>query len=319
MGKKHLLVIMALAFAPAAFGLTFNIEPGSDIVGEVQHYTVQKGDTMHSIARKFDMGYDEMVEANPAVKPGKLKPGTDLLIPSEFILPNVPHEGIVLNVAEMRVYYFPANSNTVITHPVGLGQQGWRTPIGETTIVAKRANPTWTPPPSIRREAAARGRTLPAVVGAGPNNPLGLYAMNLGWQNYLMHGTNSPNSVGTRASHGCIRMYAEDIDNLFHHVSVGDKVRVIHEPFKVGLKDGTMYLEAHKPFVETYYNAGVPSDTMLEQAIFAEMPDHNADPMVDWGTAHKLIDETYGYPLPINKVVVPEDQTPASVMVHGQL
>lgn len=297
---KQLLLVIALCFAPMAFGLEYTIDSDSDLVGEIQYYTVQKGDTMASIARKFDMGYLEMVEANPNVNPNKLAVGTELLIPTYFILPNVPHEGLVLNVAELRVYYFPPDSDTVITHPVGLGQSGWRTPVGETTIVRKRANPTWTPPPSIHREAAAKGRRLPAVVPAGPNNPLGLYAMNLGWQNYLMHGTNNPSSVGQRSSHGCIRMYAEDIENLFNNVALGTKVTVIHEPFKIGMKDGELYLEAHEPFVEQYYNSeGLAEDVILEEAIYAEMPQLHADPIIDWGTARRLIDDTYGYPVPI--------------------
>lgn len=311
MGIKYFsfaVIVLALCTPNAILAATYKLDRNSDIVGEIQYYTVQKGDTISSIARKFDMGYIEMVEANPEINPNKLTPGTQLLIPSEFILPNAPRQGVVLNVAELRVYYFPADQDIVVTHPVGLGQEGWRTPVGETSIVRKRANPTWTPPPSIHAEARARGRSLPAVVPAGPNNPLGLYAMNLGWQNYLMHGTNNSSSVGKRSSHGCIRMYAEDIENLFNAVEVGTPVTVVHEPFKIGVKNGQLYLEAHEPFPDKYYNFHeVPEDATLEEVIYEEVTPEKADPSVDWGIAKKLINDTYGYPVPITSVIITED------------
>lgn len=308
--KQYLLLVVALVCTPCVYSLTFTLDPNSDIVGEVQYYTVQKGDTMHSIARKFDMGLKEMQEANPKANASNPAVGTQLLVPSMFILPNAPREGIVLNVAELRLYYYPADQNVVITHPVGIGREGWRTPVGETTIIRKRANPTWTPPPSIRRYSAAKGINLPAVVPAGPNNPLGQYAMNLGWNNYLMHGTNAPTSIGVRSSSGCIRMYPEDIEQMFKLVSIGTKVKIVHEPFKIGVKNGQVYLEAHTPFIEQYYNEdGLPEDMILEQAIYADVPAQHADSNVDWGLARKLINDTYGYPVPIHNQY--EDQ-PAS-------
>ncbi len=300
--KQYIVLVLALLFVPVvAQAGVYVISPDSDMVGEVQKYTVQKGDDFASIARKFDLGWLELQKSNPKVNPDKLAVGTVLIIPTEFILPNVPREGIVLNLAELRVYYYEPNSDVVVTHPVGLGQQGWKTPIGETTIVRKRENPSWTPPPSIRAEAAARGRTLPSVVPGGPNNPLGLYAMNLGWHGYLMHGTNAPSSIGQRKSHGCIRMYAEDIEDLFKRVPVGTKVMFIHEPFKVGVKGSELYLEAHEPFPEQYYNAKNHSEERMLQEAVLDNP-YPAEDTVNWSVAAELIDYTYGYPVLITNI-----------------
>lgn len=303
MHKKLVLVIIALTFFSSSYALTYTITEGSDIVGANQEYVAQKDDTFASIARRFDLGIIELKEANPSININKkLTIGTKFLIPTEFILPNgVPREGIVLNLAELRIYYFVPNSNAVMTFPVGIGQSGWRTPIGATTIVKKRLNPSWTPPDSIRAEAAARGRTLPTVVPAGPNNPLGKYALNLGWTNYRMHGTNAPSSIGLRSSHGCIRMYAEDIEALFNQVEVGTKVMIVHEPFKVGIKDGELYLEAHEPFPERYYNPQEAShDQLLSSAVDSTQYSDEED--INWSEAKKLIKESYGYPVKITNV-----------------
>lgn len=300
MVRQCLLLITAFLYVGIAQALTYEVTPGSDLVGEVQYHIVEKGDTFADIARKFDVGYIELHEANPNVDPKKpLANGTQLLIPTEFILPaGVPHEGIVLNLAELRLYYFVPNSATVVTFPVGLGQMGWKTPVGQTEIVKKRENPVWIPPDSIRAEAAAKGRTLPAAVPAGPNNPLGKYALNLGWTNYRMHGTIAPSSIGTRASHGCIRMFPEDIESLFNQVDVGTKVNIIHEPFKIGMKDGELYLEAHQSFPETYYTQGDSEGETLDDA-WVEANYSATEPSVNWSEIKKLIKETYGYPVKI--------------------
>lgn len=299
---RHLLIIAALFCLSPAYALTYTIEKDSDLVGELQSYTVQKGDTFAAIARKFDLGILELQEANPKVdRHKKLVAGTELIIPTYFILPSAPREGIVLNVAELRVYYYSPDGRTVYTYPVGIGQMGWKTPIGKTTIVLKRENPVWIPPDSIRAEAARKGRSLPAYVPAGPNNPLGKYALNYGWTNYRMHGTNAPDSVGLRSSHGCIRMLPKDIEELFHMVSVGTKVNVIHEPFKVGVKDGELYLEAHQPFPEEYYHKNEAEDEVLSEVVSVGITDQDYDPdnVINWSAARKLIKDTYGYPVMI--------------------
>lgn len=298
---RYLLFVITLLCAPQIYALSYKIQSGSDIVGAVQSYTVQKKDKFTDIARKFDLGILELQEANPKVNPNKLVVGSTMVIPTEFVLPSAPREGIVLNVAELRVYYYPQDGNTVYTFPVGIGQMGWKTPTGQTTIVQKRENPVWIPPDSIRAEAEAKGRTLPYAYPAGPNNPLGKYALNLGWTNYRMHGTNAPSSVGLRSSHGCIRMLPEDIESLFNMVEVGTKVTIMHEPFKIGVKDGQLYLEAHKPFPEEYYNSPeITDEEEVADAVF-ENP-YSSESTVDWSEALKLIKDTYGYPVKITDI-----------------
>jgi len=168
-------------------------------------------DTIPDIARRFNLGFDEVARANPGVDPWLPGEGTRIILPTQFVLPDAPPEGIVINVAALRFFYFPKpdkdGQRVVITYPIGIGKVGWATPIGKTKVVSKRKDPYWTPPASVRKEHAAEGDPLPARVPPGPDNPLGNRAMNLGWPSYLIHGTNKPAGVGLRASHGCIRMY----------------------------------------------------------------------------------------------------------------
>ena len=295
-------------FISPVHAATYEISKGSDIVGRIQTVVVKKGDTLHSIAREHDLGYLEMVEANPKINPNKkLIVGTELVLPTEYILPQAERNGIVINLAELRVYYFSPDGETVTTHPVGIGRQGWRTPIGETKIIRKREHPTWTPPDSIRAAEEDRGVDLPDVIPAGPHNPLGEYAMNLGWNGYLMHGTNVPDSIGTRSSHGCMRMYPEDIKNLFGLVDVGTKVQVIYEPFKIGVKNGELYLEAHELFPDDYYNPNnEDSFSLLQETVKNENYPHGSQ--INWDEAKQLIDATYGYPVNITGTAkIPEE------------
>jgi len=243
--------------------------PGNDLVGEVVTVTVQDEDTLLDIARRHDLGYNEIVAANPDVDPWLPPVGSQVLVPARFILPNTPREGIVVNLAEMRLYYFPARQQhgrgVVMTFPIGIGQEGWSTPLGKTRVIAKKRNPAWTVPESIRRESAAQGDPLPVVVPPGPDNPLGQYAIRLGMVGYLIHGTNKPFGVGRRISHGCIRMYPEDIEVLFGEVSLGTAVRIVDQPYKVGRENEALYLEAHEPISEQ----GVSLVGNLPQAIRA--------------------------------------------------
>ena len=281
-------------------GLTFNIWSNSDIVGTKQIIFFKNHDTLQDIARKFDIAITELIGANPKVNPKNIKVGTKLIIPTEFILPPGPREGIVLNLAEFRLYYFSEDQKTVTTLPVGIGRQGWITPIGETRIIRKREHPTWVPPPSIREHYENKGKILPDFIPPGPNNPLGDYAMNLAWSNYLIHGTNTPNSIGLRSSSGCIRMYPEDIKVLFSLTIVGTKVRVIHEPFKVGKKGGELYLEVHEPFKEKYYNDEELTEQQLLEKIINEYHQRFKG-LIDWNYANKNLKNAIGYPIDIIK------------------
>ncbi len=268
-------VWLMAAAAPAAAAV-YSLPPvGSDLVGEVRTVTARAEDTLLDIARRQDLGYNEIVAANPGLDPWLPGEGARVLIPSRYILPSAPREGIVINLAEMRLYYYPPpqrdGKGVVMTFPIGIGQAGWATPLGETRIVGKKRNPAWTVPASIRAASAAAGEPLPPVVPPGPDNPLGSYALRLGMPGYLIHGTNKPFGVGRRVSHGCIRLYPEDIEVLFAEVSQGTPVRIVDQPYKLGRADGRLYLEAHAPVVEP----GKPWESSLPtvvQAAVAVLP-----------------------------------------------
>jgi L,D-transpeptidase ErfK/SrfK len=226
----------------------FAIAKDQSIVGGLAMISAHDGDTLPDIARHFGLGYNEIAIANPAIPPWTPKAGARVLLPLQFILPDAPRKGIVLNLANMRMFYYPPKQpDTVFTYPVGIGRQNWNTPLGQTTIVAKTANPTWMVPESIRREHAAKGDPLPQAVPPGPDNPLGKYALLLGFKRYLIHGTNKPYGVGLQVSHGCVRLYPEDIEVLFKKRPVGMPVRIIHQPYMTAWDGDRLYLEAHEP------------------------------------------------------------------------
>lgn len=211
-----------------------------DTVGRIGLHTVQPGDTLVDIAVQWRVGYVELVAANPEVDPWLPDVGTELVVPDLHILPDAPRRGIVINLSELRLYHFAPNGRTV-SMPIGIGSDGKETPLGETVVTGKRRNPTWWPPESIRAE----NPELPRAVPPGPDNPLGDYALDLGWPLYRIHGTNKPYGVGRRVSHGCIRMYPDDIETLFGNVPVGTPVRVVDQPVKIGWSQGQLLLEVH--------------------------------------------------------------------------
>lgn len=224
--------------------------PGVNVVGKIRVVTAREADTLPDIGREFGIGFEAMERANPGVDVWYPGEGTEVLIPSRYVLPDAPRKGIVLNLPEMRLYYYPEDEAAVYVYAVGIGRTGWETPLGIQHVTEKRANPTWTPPASIRREHAAKGDPLPAVVAAGPNNPLGLFAMRLSDPSYLLHGTNKPWGVGMRVSHGCVRLYPEGIEELFQMVKKGTQVNIVNQPMKVGWFGDSVYLEYHPPLEE---------------------------------------------------------------------
>ena len=259
-----LLLLSSFCTVPLAGATEYPLPPaGSRLIGQNQLYTVQQGDrNLQAIARRFNTGAQLLLEANNTVSPVQPLPGTVLTIPTQMLLPDTPREGIVVNLAELRLYYFPPGENSVQVYPIGIGQLGLETPEMTTRVSQKIPNPTWTPPAGIRARSKAAGITLPAVVPAGPNNPLGRFALRLGYGNgeYLIHGTNAPDSVGLRVSSGCIRMNAPDIEALFAQAAAGTTVRIINEPVKYSLEpDGTRYMEVHRPMSR---NEGENTQTM---------------------------------------------------------
>lgn len=220
-----------------------------DVIGELQRVRAHPEDTFSDIARRFNVGYEELVAANPGVDPWMPGAGTEVLIPSQWVLPNVPRKGLVINLAAMRLFYFPEagknETRQVITHPVGIGRLEWKTPQGKTRVASKAEAPSWIPTAAIRAEHEKEGDPLPAVVPPGPDNPMGQYVMRLGWPEYAIHGTNKPASIGMRGTHGCLRMYPEDIAALYAKVPVNTPVTVINEPYLVGFHEGQVYLQAY--------------------------------------------------------------------------
>ena len=228
----------------------YEIDPErDDVVGVVQVVTAAHEDTLSDIARRFNVGYEEIVRANPGVDPWLPGAGREIIGPSQFILPNAPREGLVINSAAMRLFYFPkrkpGENQVVYTHPIGIGKVGWKTPEGSTKVTRKAKDPTWRPGPGVRAEHKANGEILPAVVPPGPDNPLGNRAMYLGWPQYLIHGTNKPYGVGLRSSHGCIRLYPEDVESIYEMVGLGEKVTVVNQPFVFGWHDDQLFLQAY--------------------------------------------------------------------------
>ena len=204
---------------------------GADVIGDVQVTVARHKDTLHDIARRYDLGYQEIVAANPGVDPWLPGQGTQVVLPTQFVLPNGKREGLILNLASMRLYYFPKPANgeapVVITHPIGIGREGWQTPEGLSHVTQKVVRPSWTVPASVLREYAEKGEPLEPIVPPGPDNPLGSHAMRLSIPGCLIHGTNKSYGVGMRISHGCVRLYPEDIVRLFPEVPSGTRVRII--------------------------------------------------------------------------------------------
>jgi L,D-transpeptidase ErfK/SrfK len=234
---------------------SYNLPPTSvDIVGQIHVVRAGYEDTLADVARRYGLGQDEIVLANPQVDKWLPGEGTSLVLPTRYILPDARRDGVVINLPEMRLYYFPKPRSgerpQVITHPVSVGRMDWSTPLGLTKVSAKTKDPAWYPPESIRQEHAASGDPLPKIVPAGPDNPLGAFALRLALPGYLIHGTNRPYGVGMRVTHGCLRMYPEDIERLFPAVPVGTPVQLVNQPVKAAMIADTLFLEVHPPLDE---------------------------------------------------------------------
>ena len=274
---------------------------GADVIGDVQVTVARHKDTLHDIARRYDLGYQEIVAANPGVDPWLPGQGTQVVLPTQFVLPRGKREGLILNLASMRLYYFPKPANgeapVVITHPIGIGREGWQTPEGLSHVTQKVVRPSWTVPASVLREYAEKGEPLEPIVPPGPDNPLGSHAMRLSIPGYLIHGTNKSYGVGMRISHGCVRLYPEDIVRLFPEVPLGTRVRIINEPYVAGWRDGRLYLDAHKPLSEEAVRSGRKL-VALEQALAVKAAYENVT--IDWSRARTVANDARGIPVPIS-------------------
>src|SRR6202522_3125659 len=283
----------------------FEIDSGSDIVGYVQKTIVGKDDTLPDIARRFDVGYEEILTANPGVDPWLPGVGREVVVPTQFILPAAPHEGVVVNVAAMRIFYYPPHKKgepqTVYTHPIGIGKVGWKTPEGTTKIVSRQKDPVWVVPKSVREEHQEDGEQLPAKVPAGPDNPLGAYEFRLGWPSYLIHGTNKPYGVGMRSSHGCMRLYPEDIAVFFDLIPIGTKVTVVNQPYLFGWRDGTLYLQAYAVMEDDSRNWSKDRKRLLAKLLHPKERGKIAqhDDEIDWQRVGDLAHTPRAVPVPV--------------------
>jgi L,D-transpeptidase ErfK/SrfK len=297
---------------------------GSSVVGTDSNVTTVYEDTLPDIAHRFSLGYYEIIRANPDVDVWLPGAGHRLTLPGRRILPAGPREGIVVNLPEHRLYYFPKprphEKPIVITYPVSIGKMDWRTPLGDTQVIAKIVHPAWYPPESIRKEHQENGDPLPRMVGPGPDNPLGDYALRLaaGRGEYMIHGTNKPVAVGMAVTHGCIRMYPEDVAALFALIPVGTKVRLVNEPVKVAWVDGRLFLEAHPPVNEEGQSVS-PDVRQLSQKLKHVLGDNTA--AVHWDLARSTLKAANGMPTLVGLAAEPSSaklQSAAAVSARAR-
>ncbi|MGM0985680.1 MAG: L,D-transpeptidase family protein [Pseudomonadota bacterium] len=277
-----------------------------DLVGEVYTIVTESGDTLIDIGHEHGIGYEEMVRANPDISIWAPFEGTEVVIPGRFVLPDEPREGLVINVAEMRLYYYPETEEDepprVETYPIAVGRMDWKTPLGTTRIIDKVKNPAWYPPASIRREHAEAGDPLPSVVPPGPDNPMGTRKMRLGIPGYLIHGTNRPEGVGMRVTHGCIRMLPEDIEALFPRLPTGTQVKLINDTLKLGWADGTLHVQAY-PYLEE--EDGTTIQRITEAIEQVDKTVSGLDYPVDYARLREVVEVPRGMPVAL-EVSVPD-------------
>jgi L,D-transpeptidase ErfK/SrfK len=299
-----LALALAVAATPAV-AAEYPLGAGEMAVGGVGIYVTRARDVLLDVARANDLGFVQLMAANPGVDPWL--PGTrkQITLPTRYILPDAPHRGIVVNLAEWRLFYFPSGAGRVETYPIGIGAIGDTTPLGITSIVRKEANPAWYPPPSIRMTEP----DLPVAIPPGPDNPLGAFALHLGWPDYLIHGTNKPDGVGRNVSHGCIRLYPEDIERLFHEVRLGTPVRVVRQAVEAAWIGNILFVEVHpsKSQAEEIDTSAavtpeIPRD--LVARVSAAAAEHVS--LVDWDTVRQAGLQRTGVPVAVARLPPPE-------------
>ena len=298
--KTWLVLSIISGLSSLALAENWPLMEQQEVVGEVRWYRVSEADTLVSVARRFGIGYDAMLRANPTFDIWLPESERYLRLPTQYILPAAAKKGLVLNLAEMRLYYFPeVHPRRVHSFPVGIGREGWETPVTSTRVIKKVVSPAWYPPQSIRDEALANGHPLPDVVPAGPENPLGSHALRLGLSSYLLHGTNRPAGVGMRVSHGCIRLYPEDIVALFDLVSVGVELHIVDQPYKMGWRESELFLEVHP--AAYHREEWDQTQSVLPTSLQALMSlvTKDTEVFLDWDQIYEALAEADGVPVSI--------------------
>ncbi|MDP2031507.1 MAG: L,D-transpeptidase family protein [Thiobacillus sp.] len=302
----HLLALLVCWSVPVRSATFFLPTDGSTIVGQLQVVTVDSRNTLLDIARHFDLGYEDIIAANPGVSiwlPGE---GTRIVVPTESILPPRPWKGIVVNIPQRRLFYFPRHKAreraTVITYPIGIARPGWPTPLGTTRIIAKFKDPAWIVPKSIQEEQRSLGEAnFPDYFPPGPNNPMGMLALETGFAGIFIHGTNRPWGVGMPVSHGCIHLYPEHAASFFPEAPVGTPVRFINQPVLVGERDNLHYLSVSEPV--DGYSGNQPGNqpgnqsSLVEQAMDALML---YDAPIDWHRVEQVANARRIIPTPVS-------------------
>lgn len=323
-GARSILLLGVLLVNVAKAEIYELLPQGYDVVGAVATITARHEDTLIDIARRHGLGYEDIVRANPDVNIWVPGDGTEVVLPTQFVLPAGPRRGVVLNLAEYRLYYFPepkpGEAAYVMTYPISIGRMDWETPLGLTKVVSKARKPSWYVPQSVLDEHEADGDPLPKIVPPGPDNPLGEYAMRLGLPGYLIHGTNRPAGVGMRVTHGCVRMFPEDIEYLFGKIDVSTPVRIINDSVKMGWNGDRLVMEVHPVLAVAVPEDGpiVPEDEAAIQP--ADVAVSVKDPLtyvteqfiattgeragqLDWDLAEQILDRSDGIPTPVGEEI----------------
>jgi L,D-transpeptidase ErfK/SrfK len=287
------------------------VGPDQEVLGELQVVFARHDNTLVDFARRYNLGFDELHQANPGVDTWLPGEGTPIYLPTMSVMPDAPREGLVLNLPSMRLLYFVPESSpeagleagaadaprwSVASHPIGIGREGWETPVGQSRVISKALEPTWYPPASVRAEHAELGDPLPGVVPPGPDNPLGRHAFSLSLPGYLIHGTNKPPGVGMRVSHGCVRLYPEDIEELFGRVAIGTPVHIVNQPALAGWRDDELYLEVHPPLSEDVRDLAADAARAIEAALERRA---RQDAAVDAAAVARIVAERNGIPMPV--------------------
>lgn len=269
MTQKRLLKVLlsVIMLTACVFAKTYDLKEGQSVYGDLE-FKVYKGEKdLYELARQYDVAYDVLLAANPGLDKGEIKLGSVIVLPTKFMLPNVRHKGMVVNLAERRLYLFRPKENKVDVYPVSIGRDGWETPLGKYKIIEKTKDPTWFVPKSLYDDQVAKGVDMPKFIKPGPDNPLGKYSMRLSHPTYLIHGTNDPNRIGRKVTAGCINMYPEDVEALFNHTAIDTPVNLINQPMKLAVQDGQMFVESHKNDEEWAVNNFLNPETEVERAM----------------------------------------------------
>ena len=295
--KIMIIISMLIGLGGSAEAVSYPVPPDHQrLFGKLQLAQVNH-QTVTAIMKHYDIGYRELKIANPQVDLNNLLPQQRLLIPTLKLLPDAPQKGIIVNVASMRLYYFPRDKNYFETYPAGIGKRQQKTPLAKTSIVAKAKDPQWRPTEQVRQNfLKENGYPLPPVVMPGQDNPLGRYKLRLNIQAYLIHGTNEPSKIGTRTSAGCVHLFNKDVGKLYHQVTLHTPVNIIYQPYMASWEGDTLYFEAYKPIEDSYETPN------YKQIVKRTIDEKHAPTDIDWDEINRMAQQGLGIPEPVGYV-----------------